>query len=662
MARSSVPTSMSRKGQRLWPTALILTLFSFAAALMPVARVSGSAAVVFGVGALLVLAAMETLRRQHRDAASEVERQRGEVREREVRAARRDAHWHTYVNGQAELVREEVEFVVKERLPAALTRREVPPSLHSGDQLGDGLAEWLDRLLTEVTDTVGHREESQRLAVVELASRVQTSAHRIQATVTGLADRYPSDADLLESTMKVDHAATQQARHAQSLKVLCGEWPGQQWQKPLALVDVVRAASGRIVAFNRVEVSGDPDVGITPSLVEPLIHLMAELLANATEYSPPKTGVPVTVRTVQRGAVIEVDDGGLGLDEYRLSEAREIVSGQRLLGIGEIGEIPQTGFAVVGRFADRHGFSVDLGPSPYGGVRAVVLVPLDVLETLAPAGTSGGRVVPTAQPVPPAHQTAEADRTAQPAQAVPVAQADSVAQAAEPVPAAAGPAAAGPPRTAPGATSATAPEPAAAPAAPAQTTAPAESAALPPAAPPTAPAPAALAAAPVPAALTPAPAPAALVPVSAPPAAGRLPARRPSPLRPAVPQPPAPEPAVSDWAIPAQTTSEPVISAPVPLESVPAADPAPAPAPAADSRPSGISGRLPQRRSRRGAFAPAVEAAPTAVMPPGSPEEAGIWMEQFFEGGRSLPPVGSVSYETHSRPSSITTDPLEGQT
>ena len=117
------------------------------------------------------------------------------------------------------------------------------------------------------------------------------------------------------------------------------------------------------------------------SVVEPLIHLVAELLANATEYSPPRTSVLVTVRTVQRGAVIEVDDGGLGLDEYRLGHAREIVSGRRLLGVGEVGEIPQTGFAVVGRFAHRHGFQVDLGPSPYGGVRAVVLVPLDVLET-----------------------------------------------------------------------------------------------------------------------------------------------------------------------------------------------------------------------------------------------------------------------------------------
>lgn len=303
---------------------------------------------------------------------------------------------------QVEMIREELAHLVKERLPAALATIEIPPSRHGGrgdDGLDAELVASFDQLLAEVSQTVADQEESRRLALIELASRVQTSAHRIQAAVTGLAERHPGDPDLLETTMRIDHAATQQARHAQSLKVLSGEWPGQQWQSPLAMVDVVRAASGRIVAFNRIEVTGDLDVAVTPAVVEPLIHLLAELLANATEYSPPKTGVPVTVRTVQRGAVVEVEDGGLGMDEYRLAEAREIVSGRRLLGVGDVGEIPQTGFAVVGRFAQRHGFDVDLGPSPYGGIRAVVLVPANVLETLAPAGT---------EPVTGSHRVAPA--------------------------------------------------------------------------------------------------------------------------------------------------------------------------------------------------------------------------------------------------------------
>lgn len=310
----------------------------------------------------------------------------------------RDERWRAYTEERAKRVEAEAGHLLGTRLPAAVEKqRKIPPPLSEAGPF-TGFA---DTLLTSVREHIVEREESQRLVLVELANRVQTSAHRVQAAAVQLTHRHGDDFDVLESSMRIDHAATQQARHAQSLKVLCGEWPGQQWQNPMALVDVVRAASGRITAYQRVEVTGDPDVGVTATFVEPLIHLIAELLANATEYSPPTTSVPVGVRPVQRGAVIEVDDGGLGLDEYRLAEAREVVSGRRLLDVSEVGEVPQTGFAVVGRFARRHGFNVDLGPSPYGGVRAVLLVPSEALETLDPAGTlPRGRVLPRATPLP----------------------------------------------------------------------------------------------------------------------------------------------------------------------------------------------------------------------------------------------------------------------
>ncbi|MFB6977977.1 ATP-binding protein [Streptomyces scopuliridis] len=542
---------------------------------MPITRLGADVTATYSVIALLVFVCLLVLRAQHRRAESDVVRYGDETREREADTTRRDTRWRSHVQHQAELVREEVEHLVKERLPAALARTEIPGPLHSPERLGEGVTDWFGRLLAEVAEAVDHREESQRLALVELASRVQTSAHRIQAAVTGLADRYPGDADLLETTMQVDHAATQQARHAQSLKVLCGEWPGQQWQKPLAMVDVVRAASGRIVAYKRVEVTGDPDVGVTPSVVEPLIHLLAELLANATEYSPPRTGVPVTVRTVQRGAVIEVDDGGLGMDEYRLAEAREIVSGSRLLGVGEVGEIPQTGFPVVGRFADRHGFQVDLGPSPYGGVRAVVLVPTGVLETLAPAGTTA--------PAPPVPQV---PHVPQPTSAHDAHDATGTA----------------PERTASGDGSA-------------------------------------------------ADRPAADRPAAAQPAASEAAASEAAATEPVASRPAAPEPATAP--------------APAPDVSVPAERDATfrdAPASGPPALPSRNGRRLPQRRSRRDEYAPAVEAAPTALTPPGTPEQAGDWMEQFFEGGRSVPASDSVPHEGQDGSSSPTPDSPEGLT
>ncbi|WP_345643606.1 sensor histidine kinase [Streptomyces tremellae] len=410
---------------RPWPVVLVLAFLALTGGGFAMERAVGVGAVAaYGVAGAVLLGWLESFRRAQHDLTYALIKLRGEVKERDAELARRDAQWHGYVNTQAERIREEAQFTLERRLPAALARTAVPPALHAdgadgaaetarppgpGGDGGEGISVWFDRMLAEVSRSIDEREESQRLSLVELANRIQTSAHRIQAKATGIADRYPGDTDLLETTMQVDHAATQQARHAQSLKVLCDEWPGQQWQEPLALVDVVRAASGRIMSYRRVEVTGDPDVGIAAIVVEPLIHLIAELLANATEYSPPRTAVPVAVRPVQRGAVIEVDDGGLGLDDYRLAEAREIVSGRRLLGVGDVGEIPQTGFAVIGRFARRHGFGVDLGPSPYGGIRAVVLVPLEMLEKLDPPGTAKRR--PAADEERPAQRAPGRERS-----------------------------------------------------------------------------------------------------------------------------------------------------------------------------------------------------------------------------------------------------------
>jgi signal transduction histidine kinase len=502
MPHSPALPALSLTSRRLWSAALLLAPLASATAIVPLARDSPAATVACGAATLILLLTLIRLRAQHRSSASDAARYRQEARDREELSALRESQWRADTARQVNAVGEAIEHLVTKRLPAALALEDGPEPGDEGRELDPEVVRWLDLLLAEVSRTVVDREESRRLALVELTSRVQTSAHRIQGAMSGLAAGHPGDPDLLEATMRVDHAATQQARHAQSLKVLCGEWPGQQWQKPLAMVDVVRAASGRIVAFSRVEVTGDPDVGVAPSVVEPLIHLLAELLANATEHSPPRTSVPVAVRTVQRGAVIEVDDGGLGMDDYQLADAREIASGRRLLGIGEVGEIPRTGLAVVGRFADRHGFHVDLGPSPYGGIRAVILVPTEALETIAPAGstaaTRSARIIPNWDSLSAgaAHGNEESGRPAS------------------------GPAdrPAGPPR------------------------------------------------------------------------------------RPAPP-----------------------------------ADPA---APGRTSR------GLPQRRSRRDDYTPAADAAaPGAATPPGTPEQAGDWMEQFFEGGRSVPPSGPVPPE-----------------
>jgi signal transduction histidine kinase len=354
---------------------------------------------------------------------AEIDRHAAELEQQDQRRrAEASARWAAVERAADQLVRAQ--------LPAALAGRPVPPSLPArGSEASTEAAALFEPVTAAVRGGVAElrldldaQRESARLAVVTLARRMQASAHRIQEEVTRMTERHRGDADVLESGMRVDHAASQQARHAQSVAVLCGEWPGQQWPQALALVDVARAASGRIVPYQRVGVSGEPDIGASASAAEPLIHLVAELLANAAQSSPPATQVLVTVRVVLRGAVIEIDDGGVGMEEHELERARDIASGRRPVGLTDLGEIPQTGLAVVGQYARRHGFGVDLMPSPYGGVRAVVLIPGGMLETLEPAGSVLNGQAPEARPAPP-----DESATASPAESATASRAESAA-------------------------------------------------------------------------------------------------------------------------------------------------------------------------------------------------------------------------------------------
>ena len=244
--------------------------------------------------------------------------------------------------------------------------------------------ERMKNLVTRINNTYSAQRSAVHAAVVSLARRVQTTAHRLQEEAGRMVSRHPNDADVLETSMRVDHAAAQQARYAQSLAALCGERPGQQWSEPLPLSDVVRGAAGRITAYQRVEASGDPAIAVSARAVEPLIHIVAELLANAAQSSPPTTNVLVTLRHVQRGAVIEIDDCGVGMDDRRLEQARAIASGKKAVDLFLLGEVPQTGLASVGTYARTYGFRVDLGESVYGGVRAIVMVPSELTEPLPP--------------------------------------------------------------------------------------------------------------------------------------------------------------------------------------------------------------------------------------------------------------------------------------
>lgn len=387
------------------------------------ARVFAAAGVVV---ALLLAGVLAVLHRRYRAALADAARQydavlanvtgweqsaadqHRRVKELEQRVSESESAYRVMSASVSETLGELLNTHIPAALAGSAVSRELSvPAAGSGEigelcaRIADAIAQGAAGLRKQHDDQV----ESSRLAVLKLARLLQDSAWRIQAEASKMTEAHSADPDVLESSNRVDHAAAQQARHAQSLAVLCGEWPGRQWPDPLPLQDIVRAAAGRILPYERVKVSGDPGIAAAPSINEPLIHLIAELLANATQSSPPTTDVEVTVRAVQRGAVIEIDDCGVGMSDAQMEQAKEIISGRRLTGLGDLGEIPQTGLAVIGHYVQRHGFRADLRPSPYGGVRAIVLVPDDKVETLEPAASLAPAPVAAQASVPEAVAT-----------------------------------------------------------------------------------------------------------------------------------------------------------------------------------------------------------------------------------------------------------------
>jgi len=183
-------------------------------------------------------------------------------------------------------------------------------------------------------------------------------------------------------------------RHAEGLIILSGAPPGRSWSAPVKLIDVMRGAVAEVEDYARVNVSTQSRAALSGSAVTDLIHLLAELIENATTLSPPFTQVRVGGETVANGFAIEIEDRGLGMVPQRLQELNE-----RLANPPDINpaNTEQLGLFVVGQLARRHGVRVMLRPSPYAGTTVVVLIPLALIVEDGPAAiTSGGRAPATA--------------------------------------------------------------------------------------------------------------------------------------------------------------------------------------------------------------------------------------------------------------------------
>ncbi|GLW07639.1 hypothetical protein Misp01_27690 [Microtetraspora sp. NBRC 13810] len=241
---------------------------------------------------------------------------------------------------------------------------------------------------------------------LNLARRNQTLLHR-QLTLLDTMEREVEEPETLEGLFKLDHLTTRMRRHAENLIILADAAPGRRWRDPVPLYDVVRSSVLEVEDYTRVTVLAMPQA---PLLVGPavtdVIHLIAELVENATVFSPPNTAVQVRGSVAANGFALEVEDRGLGLNPATMAELNAQLATHPEF---DLAGTDRMGLFVVSRLAARHGIKVRLRPSPYDGTTAIVMLPPSLLAEPAPDGTPGNGVsLFDAGPLYPAGRTMSA--------------------------------------------------------------------------------------------------------------------------------------------------------------------------------------------------------------------------------------------------------------
>ncbi|MEV5090904.1 nitrate- and nitrite sensing domain-containing protein [Streptomyces griseoincarnatus] len=253
------------------------------------------------------------------------------------------------------------------------------------------MADAREELRGELAAATAHMERMRHSiggTFVNLALRTLGLVERQLGVIEGLEER-EDDPDRLATLFKLDHFATVMRRHSENLLVLAGTEHGRHTAGPVPLVDVVRAAVSEIERYERVRIAAlPPHAHIAGFAADDLSHLLAELMENATAFSPPDMPVEVSAWLMENGEVmLSVQDEGIGMSEERLErlntrlsefdpEAAYDAESEEGLGLG---------LYVVARLAHRHGVRVQLRKQKQGGIAAVVVLPDPLLAPATPA-------------------------------------------------------------------------------------------------------------------------------------------------------------------------------------------------------------------------------------------------------------------------------------
>jgi signal transduction histidine kinase len=269
----------------------------------------------------------------------------------------------------------EVQTVADEVIPALVKR------LESGSSSGTALAdveqpssEWSRRVVRFVAEHIGRVERTKAAALAacaNAASRMQAQSTSMAAELRDMEDT--ADPATLTRLLEVDHHNAQLGRLADSIAVLTGARSGRRWARPIPMESVLRGAISRISDYRRVQLHAPVEVAVVGYAAEGVIHLLAELIDNAAQFSPPTEQVHVYVEEAHTGVVVAIEDSGVGMRPRALARAEAAIAAPA----GDLSSVSGTrlGLAVVGQLARKYGLMVSYRPSARGGIGVVVMIP-----------------------------------------------------------------------------------------------------------------------------------------------------------------------------------------------------------------------------------------------------------------------------------------------
>jgi signal transduction histidine kinase len=283
-----------------------------------------------------------------------------------------------------------------------------PIAVLTADEIGQ-VARAFDQVHAEAVRLAGNEallRTSFNAMFVNLSRRSQSLIERLARMIESL-EQNEDDPDRLSGLFSMDHLVTRMRRNSENLLLLAGHEGARKWSEPVSLADVARAATSEIEQYSRVVLSIQPGVAVIGQGVSDVVHLLAELVENATLFSPKDTQVVVTGQELSSGGVlIEITDKGIGVSESRLAEINWRLDNPPVI---DVSVSRHMGLFAVARLAERHHIRVRLRPANPQGVSALVWLPETVIERTArgyPAAPGGWQQPLSSEQTPLARRAA----------------------------------------------------------------------------------------------------------------------------------------------------------------------------------------------------------------------------------------------------------------